>query len=576
VISEPGFGVPAPRRRTIVLPGADGALGDSVPAIAGWEVAAESGRGAGWVTHHVRRDGGDYALTLLDARADPEPVLLALRREAARLAMVGHPGLPLPREVGVVGSRPYLVADLVPGRPLADLLAEGPLPLDAVRALAVDLAGVLAALHRRGLAHGEVTPEHVVVDPDGVAHLVDFGPAARPVGAPAADGRGDLDQLGALLLRCLAGRLPPGREELAAVVSRLLAEDPGDRYPTAHALLADLAGLAGLAGLPGPGAASWPPRQEDPDDLPLCGRDGELASLADRWRRARGGSGGVALISGAAGIGTSRLARELAAAVRSGRGILLRALAEPPSDPAGVVDSLVGLARSGGGLLLVLDDVHRLDPESLRTVGLLADRLADVPLLLLATARTDAAGVTAFRAAVGPRLDVDLTLGPLDVEGLAELIGAMLPGVGGRPSTPAGPAGRLARQLAEAGGSPFVARAYVGAAVDAGLLRPGRTGWELAESELAALALPEDPVGLILSRVDGIGGQARELLTTAAAAGEPFDSRLLTQAHALPEADVVAVLAEAHARRLLDRRADGSYVFAHDQVRESLLAGLAA
>src|SRR5512144_2869204 len=178
--------------------------------------------------------------------------------------------------------------DLVPGRPLADLLAEGgALPPDVVRSLAVDLAGVLGALHRRGLVHRDLKPEKIVVDPDGVAHLIDFGLAARHAGAGegpavgtlayaspeqagtlrrAVDGRSDLYALGVVLFACLAGRLPfstddvsellrrhalipapdlreaaPGTpDDLAAVVARLLAKDPDDRYPTASALRDDL------------------------------------------------------------------------------------------------------------------------------------------------------------------------------------------------------------------------------------------------------------------------------------------------------------------------------------------------
>jgi serine/threonine protein kinase len=224
---------------------------------------AELGRSADSVVHHVRRHGVDHVLKLLAAEPDPGPILAELRRQALRLAAVEHPGLPLIREVGAVERRPYVVMDLVPGLPLADLLVDGPLVPDAVRSLAVDLAGVLDAVHRHGLVHGRLTPRNVIVDPGGVAHLIDLATPACPSGTQPSQ---DLVALGRILLLTLTARppstvsaaptastavsapaaddvaqTPPGvPADLAHAVTRLLATDPGEGYPSAAALFADL------------------------------------------------------------------------------------------------------------------------------------------------------------------------------------------------------------------------------------------------------------------------------------------------------------------------------------------------
>jgi serine/threonine protein kinase len=143
--------------------------------------------------------------------------------------------------------------------------------------LAVDLAGPLAAAHRVGVVHRDLKPDNVMVCADGQARLIDFGLAVRETGeqcgaavgtlvyAPPeqagtlgrpVDGRSDLHSLGAVVFECLAGRPPFAGddvgellrlhavapvpdlrrlvtgipEDLAAVVERLLAKDPDDRY----------------------------------------------------------------------------------------------------------------------------------------------------------------------------------------------------------------------------------------------------------------------------------------------------------------------------------------------------------
>lgn len=82
-------------------------------------------------------------------------------------------------ETGLVAGLPYLVVEHVRGASLERLLRGVPLPVEVARLVARDLAQRLAALHERGLVHGDVAPSNVVVDEDGELVLVDFGLAMR-------------------------------------------------------------------------------------------------------------------------------------------------------------------------------------------------------------------------------------------------------------------------------------------------------------------------------------------------------------------------------------------------------------
>src|SRR4051794_17332934 len=193
-------------------------------------VVGELGRGARTVVYRVRRGGAEYALKLLEELSgDTTDTLAAFRREAALMASIDHPGLPRVHEVGRAGGRPFLVMDIVSGRPLADVLAAGPLPEHRAVALAEDVAGALAAVHRIGLVHRDIKPQNIIVAETGEARLIDFGLAARGTSADGesavgtlaytapeqsrmlkrtVDRRADLYSLGVVLFECVTGSRP--------------------------------------------------------------------------------------------------------------------------------------------------------------------------------------------------------------------------------------------------------------------------------------------------------------------------------------------------------------------------------
>ncbi|MBT8226971.1 MAG: diguanylate cyclase [Dactylosporangium sp.] len=655
--------------------------------IAGFRVVGKVGRGAQSVVYHVRRDDVDYALKwLAPSRRVPADVNVAFRREAALVASVRHPGLCQIHEISEVDGRPYLVMDLVEGRQLGEVLATGPISPDRAVRVAMDLAGALAELHRRGLVHRDVKPQNVMMLASGEARLIDFGFIAREdhhddqpvVGtldyAPPeqsgilkrpVDARSDLYSLGVLLFECLTGGLPFISEDLgellrlqasvtppdlrslvpdaptalAGVVAGLLAKDPDDRYQSGEDLIGDLLRIRddpATVFRPTTGRAGRQVRIE----TSFNGRSQELASLGSRWARATEGEGGACLVRGAPGAGKSRLVRELARVVR-GRGGLVLSGKSAPDDAAplaplrqavaahlhlvqtfpegkreaamaalrsvagqaapllsalspelgevleagalaedgredqfisAVAAFLADLATVSGGLFLHLDDVQWLDQATRAVLLRLASSLSSVPLLVVATARDDAdSGETThrFETALDRAIDLRLTLGPLDQVAVASLVASVLPG--------ANVESRITRLLTIRGnGNPFLILEYLRAVLDAGLLRPFWGTWLFDEAGLDALVLPQDSLGLVLARIEGLGPDHLAVLRTAAAMGIRFRPDTVARTCKIKTTEVLELMAQAAARSLVEVRNRGEYGFVHDRVREALLHPLAA
>lgn len=103
----------------------------------------------------------------------------SLRRETEMLRTAGLVGCPRFVEAGELAGLPYLVLELIEGTSLDRLLAVGPLAPDLALGIGRGIAVVLASLHERGLVHGDLSPENVLVDELGEIALIDFGLAYR-------------------------------------------------------------------------------------------------------------------------------------------------------------------------------------------------------------------------------------------------------------------------------------------------------------------------------------------------------------------------------------------------------------
>ena len=249
-----------------------------------------------------------------------------------------------------------------------ETLAEvGPLYFSETLWIALSLASTLADVHARAVTHGAVNPSHILVA-DGEAYLIDAGSARSvavagtdppPSGISAevlrylspeqtgrtgrrVDHRADLYGLGATLYELVTGRPPFDGEDalgivhahlaevprapielspalspaFSVIIQRLLEKDPDARYQSAVGLRHDLLRVVNGDTDRFPlGECDFPPRLAPPTRL--VGRDREAATLADAFaevshdgsdaERPPTRSGRVVLISGAPGVGKTRL-----------------------------------------------------------------------------------------------------------------------------------------------------------------------------------------------------------------------------------------------------------------------------
>jgi serine/threonine-protein kinase len=216
------------------------------------------------------------AIKMLAHRRDETGVLHErFEREARAEARITHPNVVSVHDIGETeDGRPYIVMDYVDGRSLQEIIAaDGPVSSERVAIVGTGIARALAAAHALGIVHRDVKPANVIIDLQGIPHLMDFGLArelfdADPgLTAPGvlvgtayyvapeqarygtASPGSDLYALGAVLYHALAGEPPFVGEGALDVALRRFEEDPEElraRVPAAdpdltatiHALLA--------------------------------------------------------------------------------------------------------------------------------------------------------------------------------------------------------------------------------------------------------------------------------------------------------------------------------------------------
>ena len=195
--------------------------------------------------------GGSGEVWLARESASGEPVALKrlhtprdltardrLRREAAALSCVDHPHVVRLRTVVGTADELVLVLDHAGGGSLAGLLATRRLQAGEVVTVAVPLAGALAAVHARGLVHGDVTPANILFTSDGRPLLSDLG-VSRLVSEPLGPAGVVSGTAGFLDPAVLAGEPPTPASDVhglaavcfAALTGRPPYDETGARRP---------------------------------------------------------------------------------------------------------------------------------------------------------------------------------------------------------------------------------------------------------------------------------------------------------------------------------------------------------
>ncbi|XYH96662.1 AAA family ATPase [Sorangium sp. So ce1128] len=326
------------------------------------------------------KTGGKVVLKLPHGEPPSPRAREELKHEHAVLRALDVPGVIRALGLEEHGRKPALVLEHWDGTSLARVLDQGPLPLGVALRLSAALSRSLGEVHRRGLLHRDIKPQNVLVDAERThICLIDFGLATfwtpqlaaqtsveaisgtLAYMAPeqtgrlnrAPDARADLYALGATLYQMLTGALPfeatdalelihahivrapvPPHERapeqnipeaVSAIVLKLMAKSPEDRYQTASGAAWDLE-RAARAWVETGTVAPFPLAKRDWDDRVrapsrLFGRERESAALAALFDEACRGATVLSLVAGPSGVGKSALVQTLQGEVRARRGI---------------------------------------------------------------------------------------------------------------------------------------------------------------------------------------------------------------------------------------------------------------
>lgn len=241
-----------------------------------YEILGVLGEGGMGRVYRARHEAWGFELAMKVPLGDPGPLRRAsILRETEAWASLGlHPHVVTCHYAILVDGVPWIFAELVEGGSLADWIEDrrlyaGPEPLARVLQVATQVALGLDHAHERGLVHQDVKPANVLMTPDGVAKVTDFG-LARGAGLhDDADGEGEGVAVGGgkrTLVGRFAGMTPAYASPEQAAASALRAAASMTRrtdvWSWACAVLEMFAGAHtwGLGPRAGAGLAAYAPR----------------------------------------------------------------------------------------------------------------------------------------------------------------------------------------------------------------------------------------------------------------------------------------------------------------------------
>jgi len=259
------------------------------------------GMGEVYLAEDVRL-GRKIALKILSADfTKNEDRLRRFEQEPRAASGLSHPNILTIFDIGIEDSTHFIATEFIDGQTLRSALTRARMKLGEVLDIALQAAGALAAAHAAGIIHRDIKPENIMVRPDGLVKVLDFGLAkltetqapstdsgARTIaradtdpgtvmGTAAymspeqargqkVDARTDIFSLGVVIYEMIAGRAPFEGEtashvivsilekepppltrsspdapsELERIVTKALAKDKDERYQTVKDLLIDL------------------------------------------------------------------------------------------------------------------------------------------------------------------------------------------------------------------------------------------------------------------------------------------------------------------------------------------------
>ncbi|MDX6613523.1 MAG: eukaryotic-like serine/threonine-protein kinase [Blastocatellia bacterium] len=613
------------------------------------------------------------AVKLLASRVSDDDMRARFLREARAAASLNHPHIISVYDVGEDHGFPFFVMELVEGPNLGDAL---PTNLPQVIEFALQICAALEHAHEKKIVHRDLKPANILLS-GTTAKLADLGLALPErasrisqvgmiVGTAAymapeqalgktLDGRADLYALGVMLYELTTGRVPflgdplatisqhlhapvvPPRvlrpelpRALEAVILRLLAKDPAQRFATAaetaHAL------REAMIASDEESAEDSAPAVVLLDALArgrLIARDTELAEARELWRRAHEGRGHCLLVSGEPGAGKTRLAREvIVQATLDGAAVLSGACYEyeaatpylpfveafrrwlreqtddaklreivgsgasqiaklapeietrlgPFSTPHQLpiheerfrffeaVTQMFARLAQPRGLLFYLDDLHWADSGTLLLLGHLMRNLREERVLIVASYRD----TELDRAHPLAKALVDWNRERWTTRIVLKRFGP--------EETRAQITALLDENISgdfsaavyrETEGNPFFVEEVMKALIEQGSVRRESGKWK--RCELADLVIPQSVKEAIGNRLNRVSPGCNEVLRAAAVLGKTFTIEELTAAaDGQNENALLDALDEAVAAQLLATDSEDAFAFTHDKIREVL------
>jgi eukaryotic-like serine/threonine-protein kinase len=219
-----------------------------------YEVLEEIGHGGMGTVYKARQIKLDrvVALKLLPFGQFTRPDLLQrFQSEASAAAALQHPNIVAVHDVGEQDGQPFYSMDFVPGRTLAEIVRDQPLPAKRAATYLKTVAQAVHYAHQQGILHRDLKPSNILIDAADQPRITDFGLARRlcgdsdltltgqVLGSPnfispeQAEGRpgaigppSDVYSLGALLYHLLTRQPPFQADTLTTLLKQVLEAEP--------------------------------------------------------------------------------------------------------------------------------------------------------------------------------------------------------------------------------------------------------------------------------------------------------------------------------------------------------------
>ena len=233
--------------------------------ISHYRITSQLGEGGMGIVYEAEDTnlGRHVALKFLSpAMASDDTLLQRFQREARAASSLNHPNICTIHGIEQHDSEHFIIMELLEGESLSDLIRRGPIDVDQVLNLAVQIVDALESAHSRGIVHRDLKPANIFVTSRGQAKILDFGlakidhqqkpDAASNVQTAIADGltsagmamgtvaymspeqargevtdaRTDLFSIGTVLYQMCTGTLPFQGDTTAVVFDAILNRDP--------------------------------------------------------------------------------------------------------------------------------------------------------------------------------------------------------------------------------------------------------------------------------------------------------------------------------------------------------------